>query len=64
VEGEGEDTSGEEAKLFQEKTVASYFERLQEDEREKRKQEREEQERKKRLPILLVVWIRLLVISL
>jgi hypothetical protein len=60
MEGEGEDTSTVEEgdKQIQEKTVASYFERLQEDEREKSKQEREEQERKKRLPILLVVWIR------
>jgi len=44
----------EEMKQFQD-SVASYFNRLFEEEREKRKEEREEYERKQRLPILLKV---------
>lgn len=52
---EEESLKVEEAKKSLQKSVASYFDRLREEEREKRKKEREEQERKKRLPILLLV---------
>jgi hypothetical protein len=45
----------EEVKKQLQESVASYFDRLQEEEREKLKQEREERERKRRLPILLMV---------
>jgi hypothetical protein len=50
-----EPTKVEEVKKLLQQSVASYFDRLQEEEREKRKQEREQRERRKRLPILLMV---------
>jgi hypothetical protein len=54
----------EEVKKQLQESVASYFDRLQEEEREKLKQEREERERKRRLPILLMVRGPLLLLHL
>lgn len=52
-------SSEDESKSSLQKSVASYFDRLLQEEREKRKQEQEEQDMKKRLPILLTVPPRL-----
>jgi hypothetical protein len=52
-----EPTKVEEVKKLLQQSVASYFDRLQEEEREKQKQEHEQRERRKRLPILLMVRV-------